>query len=131
MLGAIFLQVDELLAERARALDRHRPDAPPVAREEELRRRRDDRPVLADERPWVERPQRREGSRERADLAVERRFEVLDEIHLVDVTARDRGVHVVDRRRICLRRPARCPLAYGEFGHVRGTVPGAWPDLTG
>ena len=38
------------LAERSRALDRHRPDPPPAAGEEELGRGGDDRPAVADER---------------------------------------------------------------------------------
>ena len=86
------------LAERPRALDRHRPDAAPAAREEELRRSRDDRPAVADERPRMQRPQRRKRRGERRGIALERRREVLDEVDLVDVAARDRRAHVARPR---------------------------------
>jgi hypothetical protein len=64
-----------------------------AAREEELGRRGDDRPRLPAERSRNERPQRRERRGERARVALERRGEVLHEVHLVDVAARDRPSH--------------------------------------
>ena len=54
--------------------------------------------------PWSAcahvRPQRREGGLERPRRAGERRPQVLDEVHLVDVAAADRGAHVLDRGRV-------------------------------
>ena len=58
-----------------------------------------------------ERAQRRERGGERRRVAGERRREVLDEIHLVDVAARDRGAHRLDRRGVALVVPAPLPLA--------------------
>ena len=55
VLGRV-LRVVDVLAERARALDRHRPEPLAAAREEELGRGRDDRPAVAGERPRVQRP---------------------------------------------------------------------------
>ena len=57
---------------------------PAAAREEALRRSRHDRPAVAHERPRRQRTQRRERGRAPPDGA----DRVLDEVHLVDVTAR-------------------------------------------
>ncbi len=98
VLGRV-LRVVDVLAERTRALDRHRPDAIGLAREEELGRRGDDRPAVAFERRGVQRAER--GCQPRR-VALERRREVLHEVHLVDVAAPDRLTHLFDRGGVLL-----------------------------
>ena len=109
VLGGV-LRVVDVLADRARALDRHRPEPLAAAREEELRRGGDDRPAVAEQRPRVQRRERRERSREPRRVALEARGEVLDEVDLVDVATRDRGAHLVDRGAVVVGRPRLLPL---------------------
>ena len=56
---------------------------------------------------------------ERARVAGERRAQVLHEIHLVDVAARDRRAHRVDRRGVVGGCPGRLPLTGAEPTRVR------------
>ena len=116
VLGRVLLRLAQLVRrpERARALDRHRPDPPPAPREEQLGRRRHDRPAVADERLRVQRAQRRELGGERARLARERRRQVLHEVDLVDVAARDRLAHALDRGLVVRGAPGRLPRADDE-----------------
>ena len=113
VLGRV-LRVVDVLAGGPRPLDRLRDERPPATGEEELRRGRDDRPALACERPRHERPQRRKRLGERHRIALERRREMLDEVDLVDVAARDRRAHGLDRGRVGLVGPAPLPLAEPE-----------------
>ena len=116
VLGGVLLRPGELvrLPERPRSLDRHRPDALPAPRQEELGRRRHDRPAVADERLRVQRAQLPELGRERARLARERRGQMLDEVHLVDVATRDRLTDALDRSLVLLRSPGRVPRSDDE-----------------
>ena len=92
------------------ALDRHGHEPVAAAGEEELGRGRHDRPAAAGERLRVEWAQVAEGQRERGRIARERRREVLDEVHLVDVAAGDRRAHRPDRGGVALVVPAALPL---------------------
>ena len=86
----------------------HEPVA--AAGEEQLGRGGDDRPAVA--RRAAAAASGRSGAsagREPGRVAVERRREVLDEVHLVDVAARDRRAHRLDRGARSPRRPASAP----------------------
>ena len=98
-------------APRPRALDRHRPDAPAAAREEELGRCRDDRPAVAVERPRHERASGASAPARAGRVAAERRRQVLDEVHLVDVAGGDRVA------------TASTAAAYSASAHVRSHAP--------
>ena len=121
VLGGVLLALD-VLAERARPLDRRRPDAPAAPGEEELGRGGHDGPAVAGERP---RPERAEPVRERGRAAVERRREVLDEVDLVDVPAPDRLAHRLDRLAVVGLGPGPLPLANRDVsqGQSLGRVP--------
>ncbi len=110
VLGGVLRRLDRN-ARGPRALDRRRPHAVAAPREQQLRRGGDDRPAVACERLRLERTQRRERARQAGGIAVERRAQVLDEVHLVDVALRDRRAHRLDRGRVLGLAPARPPLA--------------------
>ena len=122
VLGGVLLALD-VLAERARALDRRRPDPAAAAREEELGRGGDDRPAVAGQQPRSERAE--PAPRATPRLARERRREVLDEVDLVDVAAPDRRAHRLDRFGVVRVGPRPLPLARPR--RVPGTDPGTCP----
>ena len=130
VLGRVLLGAGEVVvrAQRARSLDRLRPHALPSPGEEELGRAGDDRPAVADERPRLERAERRERIREAGRVAREGRGQVLHEIDLVDVAGRDRGPNRVDRCRVLRVGPAPLPGADAERGRGRTRV-GCAADL--
>ena len=86
----------------------------PRRREEELGRGGDDRPAVTGERARLERPERRERSREPGRVAAKRRRQVLDEVDLVDVAGRDRRAHALDGSAVRSLVPGRLPLADAE-----------------
>jgi hypothetical protein len=124
VLGGVLRRREQFLAptEGPRPLDGHRPDAVPAPREEQLRRRRDDCPAVALEHPpggVAERELARlcqvaQPGGERARRPGKRRAEVLDEVDLVDVAARDRGTHRLHRRGVLLCRPGPLPRTERE-----------------
>jgi hypothetical protein len=109
VLGLVLLALD-VLAKRPCALDRHRPHAPAAAAKEELRRGGCDRPAFAAEERR-ERPEGRERRDEPACVALERRGQMLHEVHLVDVAARDRLPHLLDGGCVVIVGPAALPLS--------------------
>ena len=68
----------------------------------------------------LERPSGARRGREPGRVAGERRREVLDEVHLVDVAARDRRPHELDGARVLRRRPG--PLPGAELARRRAFV---------
>src|SRR5688500_7776820 len=116
MLGAVLLGVAQLAAHagRPRSLDRLRPDTVAAPREEELGGGGDDPPAVAYERLWMERPQRGERGRERGGITFERRVQVLDEVDLVDVAARDGRLGALDRACVALVVPGALPFTDRE-----------------
>ena len=122
VLGCVLCVLD-VLADRSSALDRHRPEPLAATGEKELGRRGHDRPAVPDERAWVERTQRCKRGGEACRVAVEAGGEVLDEVDLVDVAARDRRPHLADSLGVVLRRPRRFPLPDPE-GRSRRTLVG-------
>src|SRR5581483_9642086 len=105
------LRIVHVVPGRPRALDRARHEPAPPAREEELRRRRDDRPAVAGERARLQRPEWGKCGGEALGRPLERRGEVLDEVDLVRVAARDRTANGPDRGRVPLVVPRSLPLA--------------------
>ena len=67
----------------------------------------------------MERAQWRQRGREPGRVAVEGRVEMLDEVDLVDVTARDRGLDALDSARVALVVPGSLPLADRELSRRR------------
>ena len=113
VLGGVLVRSGELerLAERARALDRLRPDPRPAPREEELGRGRNHRPALAGERSRLERPQRGQRRGQAGRIAAEGRGEMLDQVHLVDVSGRNRLPHRLDGGHVGRLVPRPLPVA--------------------
>ncbi len=111
MLGCVLHRLSELrrFAPRSRPLDRHRLQLSPAPAEEELGRRGDDTPPLGDEGRRSQRAEVRESPRQRARIALEGGLEVLHEVDLVDVPARDRRSHLLDRGTVLRRSPRTVP----------------------
>ena len=127
-------------AERARALDRLRPDPRPAPREESS----GEAETIVQPSPvngrGCERPQRSERRGHAGRIAVEGRREVLDEVDLVDVAGRDRLPHRLDGGRVgtivrrplpvadvvraCPRQRARPRVARAPPQAAAGTAPG-------
>ena len=114
------LEVDDhhVLGRVLRRLDRHAggPRALDRRRAQQRRRAARARAPATRRRSSSRRPTSGRGSSGRsgasarasaARVAVERRREVLDEIHLVDVALGDRGAHRLDRRRVLRVAPGR------------------------
>ena len=77
----------------------------------------------------LERPKRRERSREPGRVAAERRGQMLDEVDLVDVAGRDRRPNALDGSAVLSLVPGRLPLADAErTGRRRGLVHAPDPD---
>jgi hypothetical protein len=116
VLGRVFLGAAEIVvvSERTRSLDRRCPDAAAATREEELRRSGDDRPTVAFERLGVAGLEPREAVDEARRVALERGGEVLDDVHLVDVAARDGLLDQFDCGRVALLVPGSVPCADTE-----------------
>ncbi len=118
MLSGVLGRPEEVLAatEGPGSLDGPRAKHLPAPREKELGRGGDDRPAASLEQPpravaerrVVRLCQRGEPGGERARAARERRREVLDEIDLVNVAARDRRAHGLDGGGVVALDP--CPL---------------------
>ena len=124
VLGGVLGRGEELCAaaEGPGPLDGPRPEHVPAPREEELGRGRDDRPVVSLEDPPRAVAERRvvrlcqggEPGGERARAARERRREVLHEIDLVDVAARDRRAHCLDGGGVVALGPGPLPASDDE-----------------
>jgi hypothetical protein len=112
VLGGV-LGVVDVLAGGAGALDRPRHERAAAAGEEELGRRRDDPPPEPGEGARRERPERRQRGGQRRRVTREGRRQMLDEICLVDVAARDRTPDGLDRVGVAAVAPAALPRADG------------------
>ena len=66
------------------------------------------------ERRRLQRAERSQRIRDRERVTLELRPQVLDEVHLVDVTLVDRSPHGLDRRRVLALAPGRVPLTRRE-----------------
>src|SRR5207248_8716964 len=128
VLGRV-LRIVDVLAGGPGPLDRARHELSAASRQEELRRGGDDRPAVAGERSRHEWPQVRERGRELRGLALEGGRQVLDEVHLVDVAARDRLPNRLDRLAVLGIAPAALPGAEERAtdGHERRLVRGPDP----
>ncbi len=113
--------------QRPRSLDRHRPDAPSTAREEQLGRSGDDRPAVADQRARLEWVEGSERDGEPRGVAAKGCGEVLDEIDLVDRPPGDRSPGGLDRTAVPLVRPAALPPSDPEAS-CRRRLPVRRPD---
>ena len=111
------------LAERARALDRQRPDraGPGAARKTSGEAETIAQPSPASGSGWSGRSGARR-CREPRRVALERRREVLDEVHLVDVAAPDRGAHGLDRVRVVRGGPASAPTSPISYAPGAGAL---------
>ena len=108
---------------RPRALDRHRPHPVAARPQEELGRRRDDRPAVAVHRGRELGAQRSERPLDARRVARERRPQVLDEVHLVDVAAPDRGPRLGDRRARAATATTSAPTPPPCTSQQRGQTP--------
>ena len=110
MLGRVLRALD-VLAGRTGALDRHRDEPRAAAGEEQLGRGGDDRPARRRRTGAAAAGAAARALARAARVAGERRGEMLDEVDLVDVAARDRGAHRLDRLCVALVVPGPLPLA--------------------